>query len=281
MEHLLSVRDLNIDLLVEDGTNRVVSDFSFDLDKGQTLGIVGESGSGKSMTVTAVMGILPEIAVPSGEIIFRGEELLTMSPKTRRQLAGPQIGFIFQEPMSALHPTITIGDQMIRPMRKHLGLSKKDAQARAVEYLDLVGIPPERGVLNAYVHQLSGGMRQRVMIAMAISCDPALLIADEPTTALDTTIQKQILDLIDRLRKELNLGVILISHDLGLVAEYTDDIIVMLDGYQMESGPTEQVVASPQSGYTRGLLESAPKLGRRTDRLPVIDRSLFTRKVTQ
>lgn len=278
MDKLLSIRNLNIDILGEDATSRVVNDFCLDLEGGKTVGIVGESSSGKSMTVTAVMGILPEVAVPSGEIYFKGQELVTMPMKQRRKLAGPEMGFIFQEPMSALHPTITIGKQMIRPMKKHLGLNTKQARDRATEFLDMVGIPPERGVLDSYVHQLSGGMRQRVMIAMAISCNPSLLIADEPTTALDTTIQKQILDLIDRLRDELNLGVILISHDLGLISNYTDDIVVMLDGHEMERRATKEVVSNPQSGYTKGLLEAAPKLGMHVDRLPVIDRSLYSRK---
>jgi ABC-type dipeptide/oligopeptide/nickel transport system ATPase component len=166
---------------------------------------------------------------------------------------------------------------MIRPMRVHLGLSKKQARNRAAELLDLVGIPPQRGVLGSYVHQLSGGMRQRVMIAMSISCEPALLLADEPTTALDATIQKQILDLLMKLRQDLGLSLILISHDLGLIAQYTDDVVVLLDGHEMEAGTTAAVVSNPQSGYTRGLLEAAPRLGHHHDRLPVVDKSKFTK----
>lgn len=278
---LLDVHDLNVDILHESGLERVVHGLNFRLERGRTLGIVGESGSGKSMTATAIMGILPEVAVPSGEIRYKGKDLLQATASERRRLSGPELGFIFQEPMSALHPTMTIAEQMIRPMRLHLGLSKQTARKRAAELLDLVGIPPERGVLGSYVHQLSGGMRQRVMIAMSISCEPALLLADEPTTALDATIQKQILDLLVKLREELGLSLILISHDLGLVAQYTDDVVVLLDGYEMEAGPTAAVVANPESGYTRGLLAAAPRLGERHDRLPVIDKSKFTKTVAK
>ncbi|MCR8669573.1 ABC transporter ATP-binding protein [Agrococcus sp. HG114] len=274
---LLTVRGLSIDILSEQGANRVVHELSFELQPGRTLGIVGESGSGKSLTANAVMGILPEVAVAHGEIEYKGQQLLQFTRAQREQSSGSEIGYVFQEPMSALHPTMTIAEQMIRPMRLHLGLSAKQARSRARELLDLVGIPPERGVLESYVHQLSGGMRQRVMIAMSISCDPSLLIADEPTTALDATIQKQILELLVRLREELHLSMILISHDLGLISHYSDDVVVMLDGYLMEQGPTAQVVAAPQSGYTRGLLEAAPRLGHRVDRLPVIDRAAFTK----
>lgn len=277
---LLDVRALNVDILSESGPERVVHGLDFRLERGRTLGIVGESGSGKSMTANAIMGILPDVAVPSGEIIYKGKDLLHATPAERRRLSGPELGFIFQEPMSALHPTMTIGDQMTRPMRLHLGLSKQQARDRAAELLALVGIPSQRGVPGSYVHQLSGGMRQRVMIAMSISCEPALLLADEPTTALDATIQKQILDLLMELREELGLSLILISHDLGLVAKYTDDVVVLLDGYQMEAGATAAVVANPASGYTRGLLDAAPRLGQRQDRLPVIDRTKFTKAVT-
>lgn len=274
---LLDVRGLSIDIINEAGPQRVVHNLDFRLERGRTLGIVGESGSGKSMTASAIMGILPDVAVADGEVFYKGNDLLQVTPAQRRKLSGPELGFIFQEPMSALHPTMSIGEQMVRPMRLHLGLSKRQAQSRAQELLDLVGIPAQRGVLGSYVHQLSGGMRQRVMIAMSISCEPALLLADEPTTALDATIQKQILDLLMRLRDDLGLSLILISHDLGLVAKYTDDVVVLLDGYEMEAGATADVIAGPRSGYTRGLLEAAPRLGQRLDRLPVINKSEFTK----
>lgn len=276
---LLDVRGLSVDIINEAGPQRVVHNLDFRLERGRTLGIVGESGSGKSMTASAIMGILPDVAAAEGEVFYKGNDLLQVTPAQRRKLSGPELGFIFQEPMSALHPTMSIGEQMIRPIRLHLGLSKRQAQARAQELLNLVGIPAQRGVMGAYVHQLSGGMRQRVMIAMSISCEPALLLADEPTTALDATIQKQILDLLMRLRDDLGLSLILISHDLGLVAKYTDDVVVLLDGYEMEAGTTADVIADPRSGYTRGLLEAAPRLGQRLDRLPVINKSEFTKAV--
>jgi ABC-type glutathione transport system ATPase component len=276
-QFLLDVRGLSVDIVNEAGPQRVVHNLDFRLERGRTLGIVGESGSGKSMTASAIMGILPDVAVADGKVFYKGNDLLQATPAQRRKLSGPELGFIFQEPMSALHPTMSIGEQMVRPMRLHLGLSKRQAQARAQELLDLVGIPAQRGVLGSYVHQLSGGMRQRVMIAMSISCEPALLLADEPTTALDATIQKQILDLLMRLRDDLGLSLILISHDLGLVAKYTDDVVVLLDGYEMEAGTTADVIAYPRSGYTRGLLEAAPRLGQRLDRLPVVNKSEFTK----
>ncbi|WP_017544775.1 ABC transporter ATP-binding protein [Nocardiopsis prasina] len=276
---LLDVRGLDIDVLTPEGPRRVVHSLDLTLRRRGTLGIVGESGSGKSMTATAVMGILPETAIASGQVLYRGRDLLSLPARERRAMAGREMGFVFQEPMSALHPTKTIGAQMAAPLRLHLGLTRRQARARSAELLDLVGIPPSRGVLDAYVHQLSGGMRQRVMIAMSISCEPDLLIADEPTTALDATIQKQILDLLAELREELGLSVLLISHDLGLVSRYTDDVVVMLDGHAMESGPTDRVVSAPESGYTRGLLEASPRLGDSPDRLPVIDKSRFTKAV--
>ena len=276
-ETILEVRDLNVDILKPEGSARVVHSLNFSLEAGRTLGIVGESGSGKSMTATAIMGILPGAAVASGNILYKGIDLLQQTQSHRRALSGSEIGFIFQEPMSALHPTMTIAEQMIRPMRMHLKLTKRQALDRASELLELVGIPPSRGVLGSYVHQLSGGMRQRVMIAMSISCEPALLIADEPTTALDATIQKQILELLVKLRNELGLALILISHDLGLVSQYTDNVIVMLEGHQMEQGPTRDVISNPTSGYTQGLLDAAPRLGNQPRRLPVIDKTLYVK----
>lgn len=271
---LLEVRDLTVDVRSGAGdTTRVVHDLSLDLAPGRTLGIVGESGSGKSMTASAIMGILPDAARAGGEVRYRGTDLLTLPERERRRMCGPELGFVFQEPMSALHPMLSIGEQMTRPLRHHLGLGRRAARDRARDLLDQVGIPPSRNALRAHVHELSGGMRQRVMIAMAIGCRPSLLIADEPTTALDTTIQKQILDLLVRLRDELDLAVILISHDLGLVAQYADDVVVMLDGHRMESGPVERVTRRAESAYTRGLLDAAPRLGHKQERLPTIDKA--------
>lgn len=272
---LLKVSDLNIDVSAGSGRTRVVSDVSFELRKGETIGIVGESGSGKSMTANAIMGILPDVATATGKVQYDGTELLSLSPSKRRKMSGPEIGYIFQEPMSALHPLLNIGEQMLRPLRYHLKLSKSEASSRAADLLDQVGIPPARGVLRSHIHELSGGMRQRVMIAMAISCRPRLLIADEPTTALDATVQKQILDLLVQLRDDMGLALVLISHDLGLIAKYSDQVVVMLEGNVMEQGATSQIIHSPTHPYTRGLMDASPRLGHKQHRLPVIDKTKF------
>lgn len=269
---LLELADLRVSVYGRQGKSEVVHGVDLQLQPGKTIAIVGESGSGKSMTANAIMGILPEVAVAEGTIRYRGQDILDIDDKAREELSGPEIGYIFQEPMSALHPTMTIGEQMVRPIRKHLKLSKRQARDHASRLLDKVGIPPDRGVMKSYVHQLSGGMRQRVMIAMSISCNPSILIADEPTTALDATIQKQILEMLDDLRDELQLAVILISHDLGLVSQYADDVVVMFEGNVMEKGPISQVIGNPESEYTKGLLAAAPKLGSTKHRLPVIDK---------
>jgi ABC-type glutathione transport system ATPase component len=253
------------------GDLQLVREVGFEVHSGRTLAVVGESGSGKSLTAAAVMGILPPQIVATGSVLFNGTELLHEPAKRRRARGGAEIGYVFQEPMSALHPLLRIGTQMIRPLRHHLGLSREKARQRACELLEQVGLGAGRKVLDAYVHELSGGMRQRVMIAMAISCGPGLLLADEPTTALDPTVQQQILRLLLRLREELDLALVLISHDLGLVARYSDDVMVMYDGRVVEQGPTEQIIEQPAQPYTRALIEAAPRLGRRVDRLPTID----------
>ncbi|NDL55805.1 ABC transporter ATP-binding protein [Phytoactinopolyspora mesophila] len=273
---LLRTENLSVCIDSHGERNTVVSDVNLELTAGRTIGIVGESGSGKSMTAAAIMGILPPVATAQGRVFYQGTDLLTLDDKARRAISGPELAYIFQEPMSALHPMLSIGAQMIRPMRIHLGLSKREARERSAELLDQVGIPKSRGLLGAYVHQLSGGMRQRVMIAMAISCQPALLLADEPTTALDAAVQKQILELLLDLRDQLGLGLVLISHDLGLISRYADDVLVMLDGDVMEQGPTADVVANPTHPYTRGLIESAPRIGHVPRRLPTIDRAKFS-----
>ncbi|MDX3659811.1 ABC transporter ATP-binding protein [Streptomyces sp. ID05-26A] len=257
------------------GDLELVREVGFEVRSGRTLAVVGESGSGKSITAAAVMGILPPQITAEGSVLFDGTELLTEPAARRRARGGAEIGYVFQEPMSALHPLLRIGTQMIRPLRHHLGLSRREARHRALELLEQVGLGRERRVLDAYVHELSGGMRQRVMIAMAISCGPRLLLADEPTTALDPTVQQQILRLLVRLREELDLALVLISHDLGLVARYSDEVLVMYDGRVVEQGPTEQVIASPAQPYTRALIDAAPRLGRRLDRLPTIDRAVL------
>jgi ABC-type glutathione transport system ATPase component len=257
------------------GDLQLVREVGFEVRRGRTLAVVGESGSGKSITAAAVMGILPPQITAAGSVFFDGTELLGEPARRRRARGGAEIGYVFQEPMSALHPLLRIGTQMIRPLRHHLGLSRREARDRAVELLEQVGLGRERKVLDAYVHELSGGMRQRVMIAMAISCGPRLLLADEPTTALDPTVQQQILRLLVRLREELDLALVLISHDLGLVARYSDEVLVMYDGRVVEQGPTAQVIERPEQPYTRALIEAAPRLGRRLDRLPTIDRAVL------
>jgi ABC-type glutathione transport system ATPase component len=257
------------------GDLQLVREVGFEVRRGRTLAVVGESGSGKSITAAAVMGILPPQITAAGSVFFDGTELLGEPVRRRRARGGAEIGYVFQEPMSALHPLLRIGTQMIRPLRHHLGLSRREARDRAVELLEQVGLGRERKVLDAYVHELSGGMRQRVMIAMAISCGPRLLLADEPTTALDPTVQQQILRLLVRLREELDLALVLISHDLGLVARYSDEVLVMYDGRVVEQGPTAQVIERPEQPYTRALIEAAPRLGRRLDRLPTIDRAVL------
>ncbi len=278
---LLHINDLTVDIYTDDGFNRVVHPVNFTLGRGQSLGIVGESGSGKSMTANAIMGILPDVALARGEVSFNGTNLLGLTPADRRAMSGPGIAYIFQEPMSALHPTMSIAAQMIKPMRVHLGLNSKQAKERSEELLHDVGIPPNRNVLKSYVHQLSGGMRQRVMIAMSIACNPQLLIADEPTTALDSTVQKQILDLLMRLCKDRDMSLILISHDLGLVSQYTDNALVMLEGHQMEYGTTRDLVNNPQNDYTKGLLAAAPRIGNHVYRLPVIDKTAILARGNQ
>lgn len=273
---LLVVERLSVSVRTSAGDRTLVDDVSLALEAGSTLAIVGESGSGKTMTAGAIMGILPESVRASGSIAYRGRQLLSLSAEQRRKLSGPSIGYIFQEAMSALHPMLTIEEQMTRPMREHLRISRRDARSRAEGLLEEVGISRDREVLRSYVHELSGGMRQRVMIAIAISCGPDLLLADEPTTALDATVQKQILELLLRLRTERSLGLILISHDLGLVSRYADSIAVMLDGRIREHGRINEVLTSPRDLYTRQLINAAPRIGQSLDRLPELDRTAFS-----
>ena len=261
-DNLLEVRDLVTAFHTDEGVVRAVDGVSFELRDGGTLGIVGESGCGKSVTSLSIMRLIPMPPgkIERGEIVFEGKDLLKISEREMRSLRGNQISMIFQEPMSSLNPVYTVGHQIVEAVRLHQKLDKKKARARAIEMLKLVGIPAAEERIDAYPHQMSGGMRQRVMIAMALSCEPKLLIADEPTTALDVTIQAQILDLLKKLQAEMGMSIVLITHDLGVVAEFVEEIIVMYAGKIVERAKTEELFASPKHPYTRGLLASVPSL---------------------
>ncbi|MDN7226690.1 ABC transporter ATP-binding protein [Planococcus liqunii] len=258
---LLEVKDLVTSFRTAEGTVRAVKGISFHVEKGETLCIVGESGCGKSITSLSVMGLLPSNgSIESGEILLHNEPLQNLSQEQLRKLRGNQMSMIFQEPMTALNPVLTIGYQLREPLMLHHKLSKNEATKQAVELLNQVGIPNPAKRLNQYPHELSGGMRQRVMIAMALACHPSLLIADEPTTALDVTIQAQILDLINDLKDKLDMGVLLITHDMGVVAEVADRVMVMYAGQKIEEGPVEQIFNNPSHPYTIGLLNSVPNV---------------------
>ncbi|OIJ97265.1 peptide ABC transporter ATP-binding protein [Streptomyces sp. MUSC 14] len=258
---LLSVRDLYVSFRTEDGVVRAVDGLSFDLERGRTLGIVGESGSGKSVTNLTVLGLHnPVFTTVEGEILLDGRELTTARESELERLRGNKVAMIFQDPLTALSPYYTVGRQIAEPYMKHNGASKKAAWERAVEMLGKVGIPNPKERAKDYPHQFSGGMRQRAMIAMALVCDPDLLIADEPTTALDVTVQAQILDLLKDLQQEFGSGIIFITHDLGVIADMADDIMVMYAGGAVERGTTREVLRSPQHPYTWGLLNSMPRL---------------------
>jgi oligopeptide transport system ATP-binding protein len=262
MAPLLEVRDLKTQFFTQDGVVKAVDGVSFHVDRGETLGIVGESGCGKSVTSLSIMRLIPSPPgkIAGGQIIFDGEDLLAMSEEEMRHIRGNRIAMIFQDPMTSLNPVLTVGRQITESLELHMKLSKKEATNRAGELLDMVGIPSASKRLDNYPHQFSGGMRQRVMIAMSLSCNPELLIADEPTTALDVTIQAQILELINRLREELDTAVILITHDLGVVAGMTDRVTVMYAGKVVEEGSTKEIFANPRMPYTIGLLRSIPRL---------------------
>ncbi|WP_329136917.1 ABC transporter ATP-binding protein [Streptomyces sp. NBC_01476] len=268
-ESFLSVRDLRIHFDTDDGVVKSVDGLSFELARGRTLGIVGESGSGKSVTSLGLMGLHRTAkARISGEVWLDGEELIAADPDRVRQLRGQKMAMIFQDPLSAMHPYYTVGAQIVEAYRVHNKVSRAQARERAVEMLDRVGIPEPRKRFADYPHQFSGGMRQRAMIAMALINNPELLIADEPTTALDVTVQAQILDLIRDLQKEFGSAVIMITHDLGVVAEVADDLLVMYAGRAAERGTAEKVFTEPQHPYTWGLLGSMPRMDRdRIDRL--------------
>jgi peptide/nickel transport system ATP-binding protein/oligopeptide transport system ATP-binding protein len=267
---VLEVEGLKTIFHTQEGSIHAVNGVSFHVSAGELVGVVGESGSGKSVTMMSLMKLLPE---PPAEIVagtarLEGRDLLQLSPAELRQVRGGEVGFVFQDPMTSLNPVFTVGFQLIEPLREHLGLTKREARARAVDLLALVGIPSPEDRLRDYPHQFSGGMRQRVMIAIALACDPKVLIADEPTTALDVTIQAQILELVKKLRHELGMGIVWITHDLGVVAGIADRVMVMYGGLVVEHATVGELYARPLHPYTRALLETLPSLdSTRTEKL--------------
>ncbi|KUN16175.1 methionine ABC transporter ATP-binding protein [Streptomyces corchorusii] len=259
---LLEVRDLHVEFRTRDGVAKAVNGVSYGVDAGETLAVLGESGSGKSVTAQAVMGILdtPPGRITGGQILFQGKDLLKLKESERRRVRGARLAMIFQDALSSLNPVLTVGDQLGEMFVVHRGMSKKDARAKAVELMDRVRIPAARERVGQYPHQFSGGMRQRIMIAMALALEPALIIADEPTTALDVTVQAQVMDLLAELQREYRMGLILITHDLGVVADVADRIAVMYAGRIVEQAPVRDIYKTPAHPYTRGLLESIPRL---------------------
>ncbi len=269
---LLELKSLTVSFATDDGTVHAVGGIDLALRRGRTLGLVGESGCGKSVTSLAVMGLLPpENATIGGEVRFEGRDLLKLAKSELRDLRGARLAMIFQEPMTSLNPSYTIGNQIIEAIQRHQRVSAAEARTRAIDVLKLVRIPSPEKRIDDYPHKLSGGMRQRAMIAMALACGPKLLIADEPTTALDVTIQAQILDLMRGLRRDTGTAIILITHDLGVVAEMADDVAVMYAGQIVERAPVETLFARPEHPYTVGLLGSIPKLDHKRERLPSIE----------
>jgi oligopeptide transport system ATP-binding protein len=273
-EPLLDVRGLRTEFLTQDGVVHAVNGISYTLREGEAMGLVGESGCGKSVSALSLMRLIPTPPgrIAGGEILFEGRDLLKLSDEEIRRVRGNQVAMIFQDPMTSLNPVLTIGRQIGESLELHKGMDRKASRQRTIELLEMVGIPSARSRVDDYPHQFSGGMRQRVMIAMAISCEPRLLIADEPTTALDVTIQAQILDLILGLRQNLGMAVILITHDLGVVAGVCDRIAVMYAGYIVEEAPAEELFADPRHPYTLGLLRSLPRIDQpRRERLIPIE----------
>ncbi|MBI1217660.1 MAG: ATP-binding cassette domain-containing protein [Rhodobacteraceae bacterium] len=271
---VLDVRGLKTVFRTRGGEVHAVNTVSFDLKPGELLGVVGESGSGKSVTMMSLIRLLPSppADVRGGQVLFDGTDLLTCSDQRLRDIRGGKIGFIFQDPMTSLNPVFTVGFQIMEPLRRHMGLNKAQAAKRAAELLELVGIPDARQRLKDYPHQFSGGMRQRVMIAIALACDPQVLIADEPTTALDVTIQAQILELVKELRQKLGMAIIWITHDLGVIAGIADRVMVMYGGQIVEQAPVKELFRNPQHPYTRALLKTVPGvLGERPEKLNVIE----------
>ncbi|MET9921020.1 ABC transporter ATP-binding protein [Streptomyces sp. NPDC006435] len=259
---LLEVRDLHVEFHTRDGVAKAVNGVNYSVAEGETLAVLGESGSGKSVTAQAIMGILdmPPGKISGGEIRFKDRDLLTMKKDERRRIRGQEMAMIFQDALSSLNPVLSVGQQLGEMFEVHRGMSRKDSRAKAVELMDRVRIPAAKERVGNYPHQFSGGMRQRIMIAMAMALEPSLIIADEPTTALDVTVQAQVMDLLAELQRELNMGLILITHDLGVVADVADKIAVMYAGRIVESAPVHEIYRAPAHPYTRGLLQSIPRL---------------------
>ncbi|MCX4819166.1 ABC transporter ATP-binding protein [Streptomyces sp. NBC_01142] len=259
---LLEVRDLHVEFRTRDGVAKAVNGVDYTVQAGETLAVLGESGSGKSVTAQAIMGILdmPPGKITGGEILFEGQDLLQLKEEKRRKIRGARMAMIFQDALSSLNPVLSVGNQLGEMFVVHRGMSKKDARATSVELMERVGIPAAKERVGQYPHQFSGGMRQRIMIAMALALEPALIIADEPTTALDVTVQAQVMDLLAKLRSELNMGLILITHDLGVVADVADRIAVMYAGRIVETAPVHDIYKAPAHPYTKGLLASIPRL---------------------
>lgn len=273
MDKLLEIKDLKTYFYTDDGIVKAVDGVNFSVESGKTIGIVGESGCGKSVTAMSILRLIPDPPgkIVSGEILFNGKDLTKISEEELRHIRGNDISVIFQEPMTSLNPVFTVGYQIMEALMLHQKLSEEEAKKKAVEMIKLVGIPRAEKIVDEYPHQLSGGMRQRVMIAMALSCQPKLLIADEPTTALDVTIQAQILELMNELKNKLNTSIMLITHDLGVVAEMSDHVIVMYSGKVVEDAPVDELFKNPRHPYTIGLMNSIPSLIEEGERLESIE----------
>ncbi len=273
MGNLIEVRNLQTQFFTQDGIVHAVNGITYDVAEGETVAIVGESGSGKSVGVMSLIRLIPEPPgkIVNGEVTFDGQDLLKLNEEELRQIRGNRIAMIFQDPMTSLNPVLTIGRQITEALELHLNMNREESRSRAIELLELVGIPDAGARLDDYPHQFSGGMRQRVMIAMGLSCNPQLLIADEPTTALDVTIQAQIVDLVTRLQSELGMAIIWITHDLGVVAGLADRVLVMYAGFIVEEGPVDVIYGQPRHPYTLGLLRSIPRLdlGRQKRLIPI------------
>jgi len=269
---LLDVRDLHVEFRTREGVAKAVNGVNYSVDAGETLAVLGESGSGKSVTAQAIMGILdsPPGFVTGGQVLFQGQNLLTLGAEERRRVRGARMAMIFQDALSALNPVLNVGEQLGEMFTVHRGLSRKEARAKAIELMERVRIPAARERVRQYPHQFSGGMRQRVMIAMAMALEPELIIADEPTTALDVTVQAQVMDLLAELQREYNMGLILITHDLGVVADVADKIAVMYAGRIVETSPVHDIYAAPAHPYTKGLLDSIPRVDQKGQELYAI-----------
>lgn len=272
MEKLLEVKDLKVSFFTDLGETQAVKDAGFAIEEGDFFGIVGESGSGKSVTTKSILRLGPSnCRIMGGEILFQGEDILKKSEAELREIRGGEIAMIFQDSLSALNPVYTVGNKMVELIRRHTSMTKKEAKARVLELLTAVGITDPEKAMRSYPHELSGGMRQRVMIAMALACQPQILIADEPTTALDVTIQAQILDLIRDLNQEMNTSVVFITHDLGVVSELCDTVIVMYNGHIVEKAPTADIFREPLHPYTQGLLSAIPRITKERKPLSTIE----------